>query len=297
MRIFAGLDMGKTKVSAGLVDVDSGRILESVAEQTDWSGDGINAMPQALRLCTRLLKGSREVLGLGIGTYALIDHSAGIIRKSVVDSWQGFPIVEEFRRCLGLPVAVNTDVEVAALGEARFGGGVGCNLFAYITVSTGVGLTTVHKGVPWHGVHSLAGHIAHIRLPSGLIVDEVLGGKGIEMRAASVTGRLWSCKEVFEAARKGIDGRVLAIVDDASNALALILAFVQEFIDPQTIVIGGSVAVGQPIWLKGVVEVLTSITKMYQGQLPSGPVVKLSTLNGNNAMLGAACLVNETVTI
>lgn len=296
MRIFAGLDMGKTKVSAGLVDVDTGRILMSISEQTDWSDDGINAMPQAIRLCVSLLKKRRDVLGLGIGTYALIDHSAGIITKSLVDSWEGFPIVEEFQRCLNLPVAVNTDVEVAGLGEARFGAGVGCNLFVYLTVSTGVGLATMCKGLPWHGVHSLAGHIAHICLPGGLIIDKVLGGKGIEMRAAGATGRVWNCKEVFEVASKGMDERLATIVDDASDALAIILAFVQEFIDPEVIVIGGSVALGQRTWLTGVLKRLTSMTEMYQRQLPGGPSVKLSVLGGNNAIIGAACLVSETVT-
>lgn len=291
MPVYAGLDMGKTKVAVGLVDVDSGEVLDSVVEATDWSDGGDRMMPQAESLCRQLLnRTSRDVRGLGIGTFALLDHSKGIITKSLIDSWEGYPIVSRFQSALGIPVRVNTDVEVAAIGESRFGGGAGLDPFVYMTVSTGVGVTTIAHGDAWHGVHSLAGHIAHIRLPSGYVVDQALGGKGIENRVLADTGKALTCREIFSLAQDGSDARIAAIVDDAMDALALLLAFVQEIVDPEGIVIGGSVAVNQPDWVGCAIERLVAMTELYQVQLPHGPAVRLSAMGGKNAIVGAACL-------
>lgn len=291
MPVYAGLDMGKTKIAVGLVDVDSGKVLDSVVEATDWSRGGDRMMAQAERLCQQLLNGtSRDVRGLGIGTFALLDYSRGVVVKSLIDSWEGYPIVASFESALGVPVRVSTDVEVAALGEALFGGGADLDPFVYMTVSTGVGVATLGHGVVWHGAHSLAGHIAHIRLPSGLFIDQALGGKGIETRVLADTGKALACREIFSLAKNGGDARIAAIVDDARDALTLILAFVQEIVDPEGIVIGGSVAVNQPDWVDSAVKRLAAMTELYQVQLPHGPAVRLSAMGGENAIVGAACL-------
>ncbi len=118
-----------------------------------------------------------KIVSLGIGTFgpARVDPAAadfGKILATPKAGWSGFPLVSELQRALGhsLPVAFETDVNAAALGEAHLGAGRGIRHLAYITVGTGIGGGFLADGELLHG--TLHPEIGHLVVPD---LDAALG--------------------------------------------------------------------------------------------------------------------------
>lgn len=106
-----------------------------------------------------------QVEALGIGCFGPIDpdrasETYGYITSTPKLAWQNYNIVGEFRKKLNVPIAFDTDVNAAALGEAAFGAAKGLDCSMYMTVGTGVGVGIFMNGFLVHGMmHPEAGHI------------------------------------------------------------------------------------------------------------------------------------------
>ena len=116
---------------------------------------------------------------LGIGSFGPVDLDRsspkyGYITSTPKDGWRDTDLVGAVRRATGLPVAFDTDVNAAALGEARWGAARGLHTFLYVTIGTGVGGGAMVNGCPLHGlVHPEMGHI---RVPHDMSRDPFAGG-------------------------------------------------------------------------------------------------------------------------
>jgi fructokinase len=116
---------------------------------------------------------------IGIGSFGPVDldrHSAtfGYITSTPKVEWQNYDLAGSLHREFGVPVGFDTDVNAAALGEARWGAGRGFSDFIYITVGTGIGGGAIVGGEVVHGlVHPEMGHI---RIPHDLARDPFPGG-------------------------------------------------------------------------------------------------------------------------
>jgi fructokinase len=108
---------------------------------------------------------------LGLATFGPIDlqqrsPTYGHILATPKLAWRGCPIVDTLQAALGVSVAVDTDVNAAALAEASYGAGRGCDPVVYLTVGTGIGGGAVIHGRPLHGLmHPEMGHILLARAP------------------------------------------------------------------------------------------------------------------------------------
>ena len=101
-----------------------------------------------------------ELDAVGIGSFGPIDVGRGRITTTPKAGWGDTPLVAELRDELGVPVAFDTDVNAAALGEQRWGAAVGLDTFCYITVGTGIGGGGMANGRLMHGlVHPEFGHM------------------------------------------------------------------------------------------------------------------------------------------
>lgn len=125
------------------------------------------------------LRRHRDVRAVGIGSFGPVDlhpesPSFGHITSTPKAGWQNFDLGGAIRRGLNLPVAFDTDVNAAALGEARWGAAQGVSDFLYLTVGTGVGGGIMTHGRLMHGlVHP---ELGHIRIPHDLARDPYPGG-------------------------------------------------------------------------------------------------------------------------
>jgi len=98
---------------------------------------------------------------VGVATFGPLDLEAGATLRTPKPGWDGVPIRRWLEERLGVPVKVETDVNAAALAEARWGAARGCDPVVYVTVGTGIGGGVVVRGEPLHGrLHPEMGHLA-----------------------------------------------------------------------------------------------------------------------------------------
>lgn len=157
-----GVDVGGTKVAAGVVD-GQGRILAEVRRATP-SKDavGVNTTIEAV---VRELAEGREILGVGLGAAGFVDAArATMLFSANVSGWRDEPLRADIMRRTGLPVVVENDANAAAWGEFRYGAGQGQNSLACVTVGTGIGGAIVADGELYRGGFGIGGEFGHMRI-------------------------------------------------------------------------------------------------------------------------------------
>lgn len=244
-----GLDIGGTKIAAGVVLWPSGEILNRaiVATQPGRSGDAVlkDTLDLARQLCDWARQQQIEVAGIGAGVAELVDCH-GNVTSSCTIKWRGEPVQEKLSEIIS--AVVESDVRTAALAEAIFGAGRGHRLFAYITVGTGISYCLVQDGRPLKGANGNAitfssSPLSTVCTDCGAklrpVLEEFASGPAIakrfaEIRKSSVT----SAEEVFRAASNGDQGAAEILVS-AGQALGVSAAFLVNVLDPELMVIGG----------------------------------------------------------
>ncbi|MGA7235119.1 MAG: ROK family protein [Bryobacteraceae bacterium] len=110
---------------------------------------------------------------VGIASFGPVDLAAGRITSTPKAGWRNFDLADTVRRGLGVPVAFDTDVNGAALGEARWGAARGVSDFLYLTVGTGIGGGAMVNGALLHGLSHP--EMGHIRIPHDRVRDSFAG--------------------------------------------------------------------------------------------------------------------------
>jgi glucokinase len=273
-----GVEIGGTKLQLALGRGD-GKLeaLERLAVRPEAGASAIleqicaAVCPLAARLGLHLA----DLDAVGIGFGGPVDVERGVVIKShQVGGWEGFDLVEWFRRELGLThVAVQNDADTAGVGEARFGAGVGLSPILYVTVGSGIGGGLILDGRIYRGSGRGAVEIGHLwvdhpLLGSRCLLEEVASGFALaaggrdaltqrpddqglaELRRLcdgdpnDVTGGL-----VAQAARLGDEG-AQQILESARIALAQGLAHAVTLLAPRRIILGGGVStLEEALWL------------------------------------------------
>jgi glucokinase len=158
-----GVDIGGTKVAAGVVD-EAGQIVRRVRRETPpGDRDGLLAN---IADAVAALRADHEVTAVGVAAAGFVDAKRGIVLLAPNLPWRDEPLKDELERRTGLPVMVENDANAAAWGEYRFGGGRGDDVVC-VTVGTGVGGGIVLDGRLLRGFWGLAGEIGHMRVQPG----------------------------------------------------------------------------------------------------------------------------------
>ncbi|MBQ4088452.1 MAG: ROK family protein [Clostridia bacterium] len=150
------LEAGGTKMVCVIGD-ENGNIFERVSFPTKLPHETMPAMIDFFK--------SRGIEALGIGSFGplCLDKKSpeyGNITTTPKLDWRNYPLTSEFAKELGVPVGIDTDVNAAALGEAMFGAGKGCDTVVYYTIGTGVGGGVLAEGRLHHGmIHPEMGHM------------------------------------------------------------------------------------------------------------------------------------------
>jgi glucokinase len=231
-----------------------------------------------------------------------VDSRQGIVAHLPNLGWHDVPFAAILSGQLGVPVLLDDDARLGGLGEWAAGAGAGTRSLGYVTVSTGIGCGLVVDGEPWAGGHGLAGEFGHIVVDPGGprcgcghrgCVEAYAGGLAMSRaaRRAWPRARLGdgtpaprSAGEIFRLARRG-DEAAAAIVGDATGALALGLAMIAAVFDPELIVVGGSVALGQRRWIR---SVAAASRRRCIAQTGASMRVVSAALAGQSALAGAA---------
>jgi len=178
MDVTVALDIGGTKIAAGLVDADGTLVHQAKLPTPDGDAEAVWTVVDTLTT-EALAEAGGRVRGVGVASAGPIDLPAGTVSPINITAWRGFPIVERVSTLTGAPVRLGGDGLCMALGERWRGAGRGAQFLLGMVVSTGVGGGLVLDGAPYDGRTGNAGHVGHV------VVDRTAGRVRAAAAAAS----------------------------------------------------------------------------------------------------------------
>lgn len=260
-----GIDLGGTKILIGLVEKESGKVVSHIKKKTKKEKGPENIVRKMVEGVEELLEESgksfTEISSIGIGSAGQIDRKSGIIIGAPNLDCYNLNLKEILQNKFNIPVFVGNDVEVATIGEQKFGAGKGCADFVCVFVGTGIGSAIVKNGHIIYGATGTAGELGHIIVdlngrPCACgahgCLEAYASRSAIETRieGALKKGRKSCISEYLEEGkaitssmiRKSIereDELVTQCVSEASEYLSGGLASVINLINPELIILGG----------------------------------------------------------
>lgn len=261
-----GIDFGGTKVLAGVIEMSSGRLVGSSKKKTRNPNDHEEVNKRLFSVVDEALADAgltaRDLAGIGVGAAGMVNRESGVLLNAVNLGLAEVPLTEPLSQQYGVPAKLGNDVEVATLGEMRFGAGKGCDHFVCIFVGTGIGSGVVVDGKILRGATGTAGEIGHTVLypfgrPCGcgasgcleayasrtaiakLIANEVARGQTSHVQdKIDPTKGILRSKAISQALEAG-DPLVTRSVQEAARFMGLGLASVINFFNPKRIILGG----------------------------------------------------------
>jgi glucokinase len=165
MGLAIGVDIGGTKVAAGVVD-DEGRVLARLRRDTP--AHDPDKVEDVIAEVIRELTGDHQVEAAGLGAAGFVDAARSTVLFAPNLAWRNQPLRAAVEQRTGLPVVVENDANAAAWGETRFGAGHGQPHTVTLTVGTGLGGGVVLGGELVRGAFGVAAEVGHVTLvPDG----------------------------------------------------------------------------------------------------------------------------------
>ncbi|GAB3651070.1 ROK family transcriptional regulator [Glycomyces tarimensis] len=272
-RITLGADLGATHARLAITDL-AGKALAATNADLD-----IALGPEAVldwvidhghKLLDEVSRPASELLGIGIGLPGPVEHSTGrAVNPPIMPGWDGFDVPDYVQDRIRVPVLVDNDVNIMALGE-HFSAWSDDQHLLFIKAATGIGCGIIAGGRVYRGAQGAAGDMGHIKV-SGAdahcrcgntgCLEAVASGAAIAAKLTEQGIDAHGSLDVVELARSG-SVPALRLVRQAGRDIGEVLAGAVNFFNPSVIVIGGSLALAGDHLIAGVREVI------YQRSLP-----------------------------
>jgi glucokinase-like ROK family protein len=276
-------DLGATSIDVAIADL-SGHVLAHVSEDDDIAAGPENVLDRVERLFDTLRASPEttpgELWGVGVGVPGPVEFStARPVAPPIMPGWDGYPVRERLTARYGVPVWVDNDVNVMALGERAEGIGRGVDDLIFIKIGTGIGAGIISHGRIQRGAQGSAGDVGHIQVVFDPAVEcrcgkigcleAVAGGPAIGRAATRAAeqgnspllaeiyaqrGAL-SARDVADAARRG-DAASVQLLRQAGRHIGQMLATAVNILNPSLIVIGGGVAGAGDVLVASIREVV-----------------------------------------
>ncbi len=309
-----GIDLGGTNIAVAIVD-ENGKIVRKGSTPTMNERGYEDIVRDMAELSLKLMEeeglSKEDIHSVGIGSPGTPDPKNGVIVYANNLHFKNTPIRAEFQKYLDLPVYVENDANVAALGEYESGAGAHYNDFVAITLGTGVGGGVIIDrkiiGGAWNG----GAELGHIVIRAGG-VQCTCGRKGCWETYSSATGLIREAREAaaanqesllnkmvdgdvtkmnakipFDAAQAG-DETALKVIDFYEDNLAVGLVNVINIFQPEIIVLGGGVSAQGDKLLAPLKEKM--IAEIYGGEEAFKTKIEVAQLGNDAGLIGAAML-------
>jgi glucokinase len=292
---YVGIDVGGTKIAAGLVEAATWRVLKIVKRPTEAAAGRQQVLANILAAITDLAPG--KIKGIGLGFAGVIDFQRGrvVMGPNFPPDLADFPLAKEMSKRLKVPVFMDNDVRCFALAEAKIGVAKGKSAVFGLALGTGVGGALIIDGKPYRGKHNAAGEIGHATFAAGSGTEcsdgefghfeAMASGSAVRHLAAAATGKASRATEIFAAAEAG-EPKARAVVEAFRDGLAVGLANIAYLYDPDVIVLGGGIAELEALWRPAVARASKHI--IYPGV--KDITVRHSKLGYRANIIGAAML-------
>ncbi len=295
-----GLDFGHDHVGIAVCDL-AGELVTHGSSPADVDRAPIESLDLAYELVRQALDEARirpeRVLGIGMGIAAPVNSATGEVEsEEILPGWHGIRPAEEMQSRLGLPVQVENDANLGALGEREFGCGQGIRNMLYVRLSTGVGAGLILDGRPFRGAGGIAGEIGHIAHTDDGVICRC-GNRGCLETVASplaIAGLLErsrkervSVQRLLELVAAGDRGARRAVID-AGAAVGRAIAGSVNLLNPELVAIGGDLAAAGEVILEPIRQ---AIQRHSVSRAASAVRVERGALGDRAEVLGAAALI------
>lgn len=300
------VDLGGSKMFGIVADL-AGQVQQEIYLPFE-DGDHTQALDQLQSLLAQLLAAPRpagqRIRGIGVGAPGITRNPEGVVEWSPNVNWREVPLKDLLAQRFAMPVFVENDVNLAALGEWGYGAGRGCHNLVCIAIGTGAGSGIIIGDTLVRGHHHAAGEIGY--LPTGVnclgtrydqfgAFETIVSGPGIAQRgrdALAHSGKPipdpFRAEDVFAAARCG-EAWALQTIAETVDHLAVGIAAVSVLLDPEVIVLAGGVARSADLLIE-------PVQRRLEGVIPYVPPLVASLLDRYAVVLGGVAMVlNGTI--
>lgn len=295
MKYILGIDIGGTKTAVAVAN----KQMDIKAQKTFSTKPEHGPEDLVARIGTtyrELLEELRitcdDIAYAGVASPGPLDVKQGKIVHIATMGFVNVPIKALLEKELNTVVYLENDANCAALAESKVGAGQNCDPVVYVTISTGIGSGIVINGRLLSGACSSAGELGHLTVePEGRqcpcgkkgCLELYSSGTAIGRDATEKRGILTDAKTAFALARQGNE-TMQSVINDAADKLGLALSGVIHLIDPEVIVLGGSVTKDFDLLAEPLNKAIKKYTQPVEGR---GLHVKLSSMDGAQVLLGA----------
>jgi len=316
-RFAVGVDFGGTKILAGVVNLDTGRLVSASKAKTgapSENGEVIKRITSAIDLAlVEARLEAKQVQGIGVGAAGQVNRQKGVLVNAANIGVTDLPVCQPLSNQYKVDCVIGNDVEAATMGELKFGAGRKSDSFVCIFVGTGIGSGIVNDGKLYRGHTGTAGEIGHIVFePYGRIcgcgalgcleayasrtavakhiVAELSRGADSTVRdKINMNKGILRSKAIAEAVAEG-DDLTIAAIKQAAEFMGLGLASVINFYNPQRIIMGGGLIEACDLYF----EIASKRAKQHALRHPAKKVEIVKAELGDYAgVIGSALLVRE----
>ena len=307
-KLAIGIDLGATKI-ASVILAESGELVASSQVPTIASEGKDAVLDKVANQIHELIHQSpADVVGVGVGSPGKVDSTRGLVYDAVNLGWAQVNLAEEISRRIGstLPVWIQKDTNLSALGEYYFGACTDCADFIYVGVGSGVGGGIISGGHLIVGGNWYAAELGHLSInPDGALcacgghgcAETVASGPGLmrvtrQLLADSARRSILSDKveltsnDVLAAAGEG-DALALEALSEVGHALGIVMSACAAILNPARFVIGGGLG------LAGFDFVVPAVREeMMRRTIPNSyGALDIVRSRVESSAIGSACLV------
>ena len=241
----AGVDIGHRHVRVAVAD-RRGVVLAERTEAMDVDEDGVAALDRVARLVEQMATDTLAAVGMCVP--APLDRRSARVRTGILPGWRELSPAEELHRRLGVPVFADNDANLGALAELGHGAARGATDVVYVKVASGLGAGIVLGGRLHRGATGIAGELGHVQVGEdgqvcrcgnrGCLETLVSAPRLLELLQPAYDEPL-SVERVLELDAAG-DAGVRRVLSDAGRAVGRALADLCNNLNPELVVVGGS---------------------------------------------------------
>jgi predicted NBD/HSP70 family sugar kinase len=243
-----------------------------------------------------------QVCGLGVGLPGPVEHNTGKpVNPPIMPGWDGFDVAGWLSVRLGVPVMVDNDVNIMALGE-YWSTEPRIDQFIYVKIGTGIGGGIITDGKVHRGAQGAAGDIGHIRTRTAAntlvcrcgntgCLEAIAGGAALAAKLTAAGIPAANSRDVVRLVRGG-NSEAIQLIRQAGREIGDVLAGIVSFFNPSVIVIGGDIGEAGEQLLAGIREVV------YSSSLPLATqhlLIRTSRLGDRAGAIGASVMVIENI--
>lgn len=297
MNYYIGIDIGGTNIRAAILNENYGMVDKIKIQNNVSEGPYKNIG----NLCNYIKErwGKYSIKSIGVGCPGPLDLRQGkILNPPNLLGWENFEIKKFIETEFGIPVAVNNDANVAGYGEAKVGSGKDAESVYYMTLSTGIGGGYIYKGEIVNGFNNVAAELCNMIINedtyshSGLNKGALEGqcsGVNISRIATEKLNKHISTKEVFEQAQLK-NPYCMEIINNWVINISKAIANIIVIVDPEVIVLGGSIILHNSTYLK---DIVYQVEKMVFETVNVN--IKLAEIGDDAGLIGSAILATSLI--